>query len=261
MENVSLKINKGEVFILLGANGAGKSTLAKVLIGVERPTSGRITRNCRSIGYVPQISINRASLSVFELLQYFGRLKGCNHSEINRVLELLELSSYRDQFANRLSGGYQRRLTLAQALLGHPDVLVLDEPYVGLDQKSIDGLMHVLDSFINDGGTLLMTTHILNQSFPPECRVAIMEDGRIIQQDSYENIVSYVRLRILGNSERSIYDCLKKLVSELSLRVSSIGKWVEIICKKEDRLKIITRLTDYEILLDWREEQLWGVPL
>lgn len=258
LEKVSLKINQGDTFIMLGANGAGKSSFAKIVVGVERPTSGQISVSCRRIGYVPQRSINHASLSVNELLQYFGKLKNCDHNEVERVLELVELQPYRDQYASRLSGGYQRRLTLAQALLDDPDILVLDEPFVGLDQDSIQGLTTILDRFINNGGTMMLTTHVLNQFFPAGCRVAIMENGRMIQQGTYEDIVSHVRLRILGKSGFSLRSLLEPLLKKLGFMIYETGNWTEILCKKEDRLQILAFLSEKQMLSDWREEPLWG---
>lgn len=258
MEKVSLKINQGDICILLGANGAGKSSFAKILVGVERPTSGQVRQSCRRIGYVPQRSINHASLSVNELLMYFGKLKNCGRNEVERVMELVGLNPYRGHFASRLSGGYQRRLTLAQALLGDPDVLVLDEPFVGLDQDSIQGLTTILDQFINNGGSMLLATHVLNQFFPAGCRVVVMENGRIIQQGTYEDIVSHVRLRILGKSGFSILSLLELLMKKLEFMIYETGIWTEILCKKEDRLQILSFLSEKQMLSDWREEPLWG---
>jgi ABC-type multidrug transport system ATPase subunit len=258
LEKVSLKINQGDICILLGANGAGKSSFAKILVGVERPTSGQVRQSCRRIGYVPQRSINHASLSVNELLMYFGKLKNCGRNEVERVMELVGLNPYRGQFASRLSGGYQRRLTLAQALLGDPDVLVLDEPFVGLDQDSIQGLTTILDQFINNGGSMLLTTHVLNQFFPAGCRVIVMENGRIIQQGTYEDIVSHVRLRILGKSGLSILSVLELLMKKFEFIIYETGIWTEILCKKEDRLQILSFLSEKQMLSDWREEPLWG---
>lgn len=256
LENVSLDIQPGEVLTILGANGAGKSSLVKILTGLLKPSSGSVHRQTARIGYVPQKSMTEVALTVIELMQYFAAIKKCSHEEVMQVLTRVGLLPFRDYYLQELSGGYRQRVALAQALLGNPELLILDEPFVGLDQDSMQRLTMILRTFVEQGGTLSLTTHVLAQPFSVKSRVALIEEGRMVRIAPYQDIVSHVRLRILRSAGISVKSLLEG-VGSTDAEVTEHGEWVDIVCAKQDRLTILTGLSEAHILRDFSEEQLW----
>lgn len=256
LENVSLDIQPGEVVTILGANGAGKSSLVKILTGLLKPSSGTVHRQTARIGYVPQIGMTGVALTVSELMRYFAAIKKCNREEVTQVLTRVGLLPFQDYYIRELSGGYRQRLTLAQALLGNPELLILDEPFVGLDQDSMQMLTVILRDFVEQGGTLSLTTHMLAQPFSVKSRVALIEAGHVVRIAPYQDIVSHVRLRILRSTGVSVKSLLQGIGTNVT-EVTEHGEWVDIVCAKPDRLTILKRLSEAHILRDFSEEQLW----
>jgi ABC-type multidrug transport system ATPase subunit len=256
LEDISLDIQPGEVLTILGANGAGKSSLVKILTGLLKPCSGSVHRQTARIGYVPQKSMTGVALTVSELMQYFATIKKCSREEVTQVLSRVGLLPFQGYYIRELSGGYRQRLTLAQALLGNPELLILDEPFVGLDQDSMQMLTMILRSFVEQGGTLSLTTHMLSQPFSIKSRVALIEAGRMVRIAPYQDIVSHVRLRILCSMGVSVKSLLQGIGTN-EVEVTEHGEWVDIVCAKQDRLTILTCLSEAHILRDFSEEQLW----
>lgn len=203
LDGISLDIAQGEFFGLLGPNGAGKTTLISSLAGLVRPDSGTIKvlghdviddfRLARGmLGVVPQELVFDPFFSVRETLKiqsgYFGIRK--NDDWIDEILENLDLTGKADVNMRRLSGGMKRRVLVAQALVHKPPVIVLDEPTAGVDVELRQGLWQFVRRLNNEGHTIILTTHYLEEAEALCGRLALMKQGRLIALDSTANLMA-----------------------------------------------------------------------
>ena len=190
LDDISFTVGSG-VFGLLGHNGAGKSTLMKALVTVLKPSSGTV-KVCgfdtklqgdevrKRIGYLPQELAMYPSLSAFDFVNYMAELK-CVHDRkaVNKALEQVEMLEFSKRKIGQLSGGMKRRVGIAQALVGDPKVLVVDEPTVGLDPEERVRFRGVLSRFAKDGRTVLLSTHIVEDVHQVCEELAVLRKGRL----------------------------------------------------------------------------------
>ncbi|CDO59413.1 ABC transporter, ATP-binding protein [Candidatus Phaeomarinobacter ectocarpi] len=204
LNNVSLKVMRGDVFALLGPNGAGKSTLIRTLCGRLRPTTGtvlvyggnparsRAARGC--IGLVPQDIALYPYMTVAENLSVFGRLAGIRGARlvtmVDQAVTATGLEDRVDQRVETLSGGYKRRANIASALLHAPKLLVLDEPTVGVDLDARNSINAVLRSLSESGMSVLITTHDLDQAASVASSVGIIVQGQVIETGAPDDLVA-----------------------------------------------------------------------
>jgi ABC-2 type transport system ATP-binding protein len=192
LDDVSFAIPRGTVTGLLGPSGCGKSTLMRAVVGVQvveggtvevlgRPAGSKELR--RSVGYVTQAPSVYRDLTVRENLRYFAAVLGAPPSDVDRVVDEVGLGTHADAVTGRLSGGQEARVSLAAALLGTPEVLVLDEPTVGLDPVLREELWSLFASLAADGRTLLVSSHVMDEATRCE-RLLLMRDGRILADDT-----------------------------------------------------------------------------
>ncbi|MBQ7408144.1 MAG: ABC transporter ATP-binding protein [Clostridia bacterium] len=202
VDNLSLCIEEGELFSLLGVNGAGKTTTIKMLSCLTEPTEGdayllgkSIRKNVsevkKLISVSPQETAVAPGLSVFENLELmcgvYGFVKDKREAKIKEITELLNLEKVLNKKAKKLSGGWQRRLSIAMALISEPKILFLDEPTLGLDVIARSDLWEIINS-LKGRVTIILTTHYLEEAEALSDRVAIMKSGRLLVCDSVENI-------------------------------------------------------------------------
>ncbi|MBO5735851.1 MAG: ABC transporter ATP-binding protein [Clostridia bacterium] len=198
VDHLSLTVGQGELFSLLGVNGAGKTTTIKMLSCLTKPTSGEAYLNGKSIqaesaavksmvAVSPQETAVAPGLTVLENLELicgvYGLPKEVRKDRIRRMTELLDLGSVAGKKAGKLSGGWQRRLSIAMALISHPEILFLDEPTLGLDVIARSELWDLIRS-LKGKTTILMTTHYMEEAEALSDRVAIMKDGRLLICDT-----------------------------------------------------------------------------
>lgn len=164
IENVNLNIPKGVYLSIVGENGSAKTTLLKLMLGLLKPTSGSITIDAKGIAYVPQKleSFNsQFPISVYEILKTHGNSIGVkNKNEIKKALEEVNMLDFTNKLIGSLSGGQQQRVFIARALMGNPELIILDEPSTGVDfknQLSIYGLLHKLNK--ENGKTIISVEH------------------------------------------------------------------------------------------------------
>ena len=192
LRGVSLEIPRGVTFGLLGPNGAGKTTLLRVCLGLTGPTSGSAVvlgekipprSVVPKIGYMPQDLAVYLDMTVGENLALFGRLVGMEEDAIESrtadVLELVELAGRRDSLASTLSGGMRRRTSLAMALLHDPDLLLLDEPTVGVDPELRASFWSYFGGLTKRGKTVVITTHYMEEASRCDL-VALLHQGRLL---------------------------------------------------------------------------------
>ena len=205
VDGISLSINKGECYGLLGPNGAGKTTTLRLMLGLIAPDSGDINlvglpvpqhaREARlRVGVVPQMDNLDPDFTVAENLLVYGRYFGMQDSEIEAripmLLEFANLAHKRDAKIPTLSGGMKRRLTLARALVNDPDIIFLDEPTTGLDPQARHLIWQRLRELTAQGKTLLLTTHFMDEAERLCHRLAILDHGRMVAQDTPQALIA-----------------------------------------------------------------------
>lgn len=194
VDDLNLTVNKGELFALLGVNGAGKTTTIKMLSCLSAPTSGdalllgqSVTKNSsevkRIIGVSPQETAVAPNLTVKENLEFMCGIYGLTKEErecrMDAVAESLNLREIYDKKASKLSGGWQRRLSIALALIGQPEILFLDEPTLGLDVLARSELWDTIKSLKGDV-TIILTTHYMEEADELSDRIGIMRSGKML---------------------------------------------------------------------------------
>ena len=201
VDDVTLDVRPGEVFGLIGHNGAGKSTLFKIMLGLLAPTSGSIhiagepvgqasaLQVRRRIGYLPENVALWDNLSGLETRKFFARLKGLDTAGCAALLTKVGLEHAGDRPVRAYSKGMRQRLGFAQALQGNPQVLFLDEPTTGLDPQARRNLWELIESIRDEGITIVLTTHYMDEAELLCDRLAIMDEGKIITIDTPKNLV------------------------------------------------------------------------
>ena len=204
LDNVSLEIRSGEFFGLLGPNGAGKSTLMSLVAGLRAPDNGRITLNDvvlstsnsssrMALGLVPQDIALYQELSAEQNLRIFGKLYDLSGAELrNRIdatLSAVQLSDRRKDAVKTFSGGMQRRLNLAAALMHKPQLLLCDEPTVGVDPQSRNAIFDYLTQLNREGLTIIYSTHYMEEATRLCSRIGIIDKGKILTLGSLEELL------------------------------------------------------------------------
>ena len=193
LEDISLGVRPGEVTGLIGPNGAGKSTLIRVLTGLHEPTDGSITyhgpETARPIGYLPQRPEFRPGFTTLETLGYYASLVGDDESIAHDHLEQVGLEAAADRSVEALSGGMTRLLGIAQATIGDPPVIVLDEPGSGLDPGMSVHVFDVASGLAAAGAAVLLSSHDLTLVERNADRVALIDEGRIVEDGPTTTVV------------------------------------------------------------------------
>lgn len=202
VEDVSFKVEKGEILGLLGPNGAGKTTIMRMLTGFFQPTFGKAKvadfdtveeplEVKKRIGYLPETLPLYNEMTVSSYLEFVAKLKGIEFKEIkkkvSKSMEITKISDVENRIIGRLSRGYRQRVGLAQALLSDPEVLILDEPTIGLDPKQIIEVRKLIKSF---GGekTVILSSHILPEVSMTCEKIVIIDKGNVIAVDTQEQL-------------------------------------------------------------------------
>ena len=264
VDNLSMSVEKGELFGLLGPNGAGKSTLTKMISGMLNPTSGTIKVGKYSIqddpmkvkeilGVVPQDIVLYDYLNARENLAFYGRLYGLSGRKLkNRIKELLQFTQLDEKAMKRhvstYSGGMKRRVNIAVALLHEPQVLLLDEPTAGLDPQNKHALWEIIQTLKKQGKTIVLTTHMMDEAEELCDRVAIMDHGKIIALGSPRQLVKKVKME---NTITVVPDKASPKLVEIMKSVSGVkSSYIAYDeTEKSETLKVITDNLD-DILPD-----------
>lgn len=218
LNGIGFEIGRGELFGLLGPNGAGKTTLISVLSTLLKPSSGHVTVRSLDvverakeikplIGIVPQEIALYPSLSSRENLSFYGQIYGLHGPQlkkrINELLEMIGLSDRRGERVEKFSGGMKRRLNLAIGLLHEPELLLLDEPMVGVDPQSRNHILESIQTLKAEGMTMIYTTHYMEEAERLCDRVAILDEGRLVAMDSPRELVEQLGDGLINIGVRS----------------------------------------------------------
>ncbi len=203
LKELSLTVPRGMLYGLLGPNGAGKTTALRIIAGILQPTSGTVTlggfdvqkepeRAKSRLGFIPDRPFVYEKLTGAEFLRFVAGLYGQNGNEVDRrideLLSVWELSAWRDELLEAYSHGMKQKLIISSALIHRPEVIVVDEPLVGLDPKAARMLKDIFRGFVGKGGTLLMSTHTLEVAEALCDRIAIIQGGEIRAEGSMDDL-------------------------------------------------------------------------
>ena len=243
VENVSFQIAKGEVIGFLGPNGAGKSTIMNILTGYLSMTQGKVEidgfdiseypEDAKSrIGYLPEIPPLYIDMKVREYLNFIYDLKKVKFpkkAHIDEILKLVKIDNVQNRLIKNLSKGYRQRVGFAQALIGNPDVLILDEPTVGLDPKQIIEIRNLI-ARLGKNHTIILSSHILSEIQEVCKRVIIINRGQMIADDTAENLSEKL------SSDRTLVariDCREKDMLEALSTVKGVASVTSLGTKEE----------------------------
>lgn len=197
LHDISFTVKPGTVTGLIGPSGSGKTTLMRAIVGVQKTSGGTLTvlekpagskELRRSIGYVTQEPAVYSDLTVAENLRYFAALARASKVQVDTVIEQVQLIPQRNQMVESLSGGQRARVSLAIALLGSPELLVLDEPTVGLDPLLRQELWGLFGKLAREGKTLLVSSHVMDEA--ERCdSLLLLRDGQLLWHDTREKLL------------------------------------------------------------------------
>ncbi|HKF51394.1 MAG TPA: ABC transporter ATP-binding protein [Candidatus Acidoferrales bacterium] len=242
VDHITFSVNKGEILGFLGPNGAGKTTTMRVLTGYLPATQGTAKvagfdvfndsmEVRRRIGYLPETPPLYFDMTVSGYLDFVARIKNVpvekRAQRVESAMEMAGLAEQRDQLIKRLSRGFKQRVGLAQAIVHDPDVIILDEPTVGLDPKQIIEVRHLIKGLAGSH-TIILSTHILPEVSMTCDRVVIINHGKIVAVDTPENLTLQLkggeRIRIVAQApEQSLRDTLQKIPGAQRVQIESMG--------------------------------------
>lgn len=203
VKGLDLRAERGEIFGFLGPNGAGKTTTIRMVAGVLRPTAGQVLVGGldmalepeaakAKVGYIPDRPYLYEKLSGGEFLRFVAGLWGKDGAEADRraerLLELFSLTEWRDELIESYSHGMRQKVLIASALIHQPELIVVDEPMVGLDPRSAKLLKDLLQTFVDEGGTVFLSTHTLEVAEALCDRISIIQGGEIIASGTMEEL-------------------------------------------------------------------------
>ena len=226
VDDIALEVPKGQLFGFLGPNGAGKTTTLRMIAGILQPTSGTVQVAGHDIqvdpiaaksqlGFIPDRPYVYEKLTGAEFLRFVAGLYGQGgalvEARMDELLALFELTDWKDQLVEKYSHGMRQKLIISSALVHRPDVIVVDEPMVGLDPKGQSFLKDLFRQFCDRGGTVLMSTHTLEIAEAVCDRIAIIQKGKIVavgtmteirqQTESHGQSLEQVFLKLTGGAE------------------------------------------------------------
>ncbi len=257
VDNISFKIKNGEIVGLLGPNGAGKSTTMNIITGYIEPTDGQILVNGnditkkprtvkKQIGYMPEGVPLYTELTPKEFVTYMAELKLVKRKdrkqEVEKVIKQTELEDVQNKLISNLSRGYKQRVSLAGALVGNPDIIILDEPTVGLDPKQITEIRKLIKG-LGKKHTIILSSHILSEVSQICEKVIIINKGKIVAIDTPENLEKATKVK---NGISLTVEDPKNNMSKLKNIIKEIES-IEMIKDNQDGTKQYVIITSSEI--------------
>ena len=255
LDKINFTVEKGDIMGLLGPNGAGKSTTMNILTGYLSLTEGSVSvcgfdilenpdEAKKHIGYLPEIPPLYIDMTVLEYLSFVYDLKKIKldkKEHINSIMNMVKITHVQNRLIKNLSKGYKQRVGLAQALIGDPEILILDEPTVGLDPKQIIEIRNVIRS-LGENRTIILSTHILQEVTAVCNKVTIINNGKIAAQDTLENLAGSIggkgkhQIKVMATREAGA-EVIKKIYGLLSFKFEDFDNEIStfiIDCGEKD---------------------------
>ena len=252
VDNLSLTIEPGKIYGLLGPNGAGKSTTMNILTGYIGATSGTVKINCydilnqpeeakKCVGYLPELPPLYMDMTVAEYLKFVAELKKIEKKKrkemINDAMEMTGVSDVSERLIKNLSKGYRQRVGFAQAVLGYPQIIILDEPTVGLDPKQIIEIRELIKK-LGENHTVILSSHILTEISAVCDHVFIISKGKLVASDATENLIN------LMSTEQNIdiiAKCDEAVARQVIENVSDVKEVKFEQPEEDDTVKFVVR--------------------
>lgn len=254
VDHLSFRVEKGQIYGFLGPNGAGKSTTMNIITGYLAATEGTVTIDGkdiqkdpeeakRSIGYLPELPPLYVDMTVREYLEFVAELKKVPKKErkqqIDEVMEMTQITNMQQRLIKNLSKGYRQRVGLAQAILGYPEVIILDEPTVGLDPKQIIEIRDLIRK-LGENHTVILSSHILSEVSAVCDHIMIIAHGKLVASDSPENLQKLMSGSMELNLEvKGSAAAVKSALQEIS-QIDRIEENTEA-SKNVAKLKVISK--------------------
>jgi ABC-2 type transport system ATP-binding protein len=269
LNNFTFTINEGEIFGLLGPNGAGKTTLIKILLAITFPTRGTAkvfgldASNSKwksKVGYLPENHKFPNYLTGEQVLSYYGRLSGLKggigfHKKIDEMLEVMNLTKWKNTKIKKYSKGMMQKLGLAQSMLNEPDLIFLDEPTDGVDPIGRKEIRDILIDLKNKGKTIFLNSHLLSEVEMICDRVAILNKGDLIKEGNVDDLTKSEDIFIIETIEPITIDVKRKIMAldtnagigeneiHTEIGIESVNKVVDILRKSNIKLKSLQQKT------------------
>ena len=260
VDNLSFTVEEGQIYGFLGPNGAGKSTTMNIMTGYIGATSGEVLINGhdilkepelakRSIGYLPEMPPLYTDMTVTEFLKFVAELKKIEKGKIaeavREVIELVQLEEVKNRLIKNLSKGYKQRVGLAQAVIGFPEIIILDEPTVGLDPKQIIEIRELIRELARNH-TVILSSHILAEVREVCDHILIISQGRLVASDTPEN------LEKMTNTTETItleVEAAAEVVEQVLVSLETEMDW-EISCLGDNAIRVVIKTQEEDIRKD-----------
>ena len=265
LKNLNLKVKKGSVFGFLGRNGAGKTTAIKLLLGLLHPTSGSVeilgeTPSCvkikTKIGYLPEISYLEKDFSGYRLLKFLGSFYGLEKDELEERIENLlskfGLLTYRDMDISEYSKGMMQKLSIIQAVIHRPELLILDEPTSGLDPISQKEIRDFVKEQKERGNTILISSHILDEIRDLADTIGVLHEGRLLRFGKKEKLLEFKKFYTFILRGENIGGS----INGYSVSENERGeKKVSVPMSEKDKFLKFTETKEFEVVEFYREKE------
>jgi len=255
LDGIDLAVPEGKCVALIGHNGAGKTTLMKLILGLARPTSGRLDvlgvdpatadkSFRRKLGFLPENVAFHDELTGADTLAYFARLKGLSATSCPEILERVGLSFAAARRVKTYSKGMRQRLGLAQALLGTPRLLLLDEPTTGLDPVLRQEFFHIIRHLAAAGTTVILSSHILTELEARTDLAAIMRQGRLVAFGDLDQLRREAGLPVKVRARGDAGAIARRLNGAFVKAIGPDQRSIEIDCPVGDKMALVRTLAD-----------------
>lgn len=267
VDHLSFHVGKGQIYGFLGPNGAGKSTTMNIMTGYLAATEGTVKINGfdvlkqpeeakKSIGYLPELPPLYVDMTVYEYLKFAAELKKIPKSDrekqIDEVMEMTMITDMKDRLIKNLSKGYKQRVGLAQAILGYPEVIILDEPTVGLDPKQIIEIRDLIRK-LGEKHTVILSSHILSEVSAVCDHIMIISHGKLVASDSPEG------LQKLQNTKRQLTISIRGEKEPVQSVISTIKEINTYKVESGKEKGSVEAVIETEVGVDIREELFYAL--
>ncbi|AKP65868.1 ABC transporter ATP-binding protein [Levilactobacillus koreensis] len=269
VDDVSFTVPTGKILGLLGPNGAGKSTIINMVTGLLTKTSGEVTLfgtamgphdmgNRQRFGVVPQELAMFDDLSAEENVRYFGGLYGLRGAELRQsvaqALATVELTKHRKQRPKTFSGGMQRRLNIAMAIVHHPDLLFMDEPTVGIDPQSRNYILTAIEEMRARGITVIYTSHYMEEVERLADKIVIVDHGKVIASGTEEELVNLVMDQrrvtiVIDQPERVVVSELQQIAGVQQVTLNGVNLHIAVAIASNPLNQILMALIQRDIVV------------